>query len=88
MQSFEPTSKFLSKYLISAIDFRFDTSHFVTCGEKVQVWNTERTSPMQMFDWGSDTVNCVKFNPVETQLIACCSMDRGVFIYDMRAKTT
>lgn len=29
----------------------------------------------------------VKFNPVDTNLIACTSMDRGVYIYDIRGKT-
>jgi WD repeat and SOF domain-containing protein 1 len=83
----QPLSKFLSKYQITAIDHRFDQSHFVTSGEMVQIWNTERNSPMQQFDWGSDTVMTARFNPVETNLIACTSMDRGVFIYDIRGKT-
>lgn len=29
----------------------------------------------------------MRFNPVETNLIACTSMDRGVFLYDIRGKT-
>lgn len=29
----------------------------------------------------------MKFNPVETNLILCTSMDRGIYIYDIRGKT-
>ena len=43
---------------------------------------------MLSYAWGTDTVMTAKFNPAETNLIACTSMDRGVFIYDMRGKTT
>lgn len=81
-------SKFLSKHQITGIDHRFDNSQFVTSGEIVQIWNTERNSPMQQFEWGSDTTIVAKFNPAESNLIACTSMDRGIFIYDMRGRTT
>jgi DDB1- and CUL4-associated factor 13 len=36
---------------------------------------------------GIDTVTKVKFNNVETNLIACTSMDRGIYLYDIRGKT-
>jgi WD repeat and SOF domain-containing protein 1 len=58
----------------------------VTGGETVQLWNQERSSPFQKWDWGIDTVTKVKFNPVDSNLIACTSMDRGVYIYDIRGK--
>ncbi len=58
--------KLLSNHQITAIDFRFDTNHFVTAGERVQIWNTQRSFPMLTYQWGSDTVMTAKFNPAET----------------------
>jgi DDB1- and CUL4-associated factor 13 len=61
---------------------------FVTASDSaVQLWSPERSTPIQTHAdlWGSeDTVNVVRFNPAEPQLIASCSMDRGIGLHDLR----
>lgn len=83
----EPVNKFNSDYLLTSIDCNTEQPYFVTGGQMVQVWNQERSSPFLNCDWGIDTVSRVKFNPVDTNILVCTSMDRGVYIYDIRGKT-
>ena len=85
-QAIEPVNRFNSGNLLTSIDCSLQDPYFVTGGDTVQIWNQERSSPFQNCDWGIDTVSKVKFNPVDTNLIACTSMDRGVYIYDIRGK--
>jgi WD repeat and SOF domain-containing protein 1 len=48
---------------------------------------TLSSAPIQTFEWGVDTVLTVKFNPVETSVLASTAMDRSVILYDIRGKT-
>ena len=61
---------------------------FVTASDSaVQLWTPDRSTPIQTHDdlWGSaDTVNVVRFHPVEKNIIANCSMDRGIGLHDLR----
>lgn len=82
-----PTDKIPSKNTLQCLDCKFDEGVFATGGEVVQVWDQSRSVAVQTFEWGIDTVTKVKFNPVETDLIGCLSMDRGVYIYDIRGKS-
>ena len=34
--------------------------------------------------WGSETINTVKFNQTETSVLASCGSDRSVILYDIR----
>ena len=69
-------------------DHNYAEDCFVTAGSVVQVWNYERSSPLQTFEaWNVDTVNKVKFNPSETSLIASVSQDRSLCFYDLRGKS-
>jgi len=72
-----------------SIDHQWNSERqFVTASDSaVQLWTPERSAPIQTHSdlWGSaDTVNVVRFHPSETQLIANCSMDRGIGLHDLR----
>ncbi|KEG13367.1 WD40 repeat protein, predicted [Trypanosoma grayi] len=82
----EPLTEFLGEFPFSSIDHHFQKSLFVTSSDVVQVWDVNRTQPLQRFSWGDDTVSSCRFNKVETNLVACCMTDRGVFIYDTRTQ--
>ena len=41
---------------------------FATCGQQVDIWDEERTEPVRSFNWGVDSINSVKFNPVEVSV--------------------
>ena len=71
-----------------SIDHHWMDSRFATASdEAVQIWTPERSTALQSYSqlWGSeDTVTTVRFNPAETNLLACCSADRGIGLFDTR----
>jgi WD repeat and SOF domain-containing protein 1 len=71
-----------------SLDHHWTEQQFVTASDSaVQLWTPERSTPIQTHAnlWGStDSVNVVRFNPAEPQLIANCSMDRGIGLHDLR----
>ena len=71
-----------------SIDHHWMDVQFATASdESVQIWTPERSTPLQTHSnlWGSDdTVSTVRFNPAERSLLACCSADRGIGLFDTR----
>ncbi|KAH9601579.1 Sof1-like protein [Trypanosoma melophagium] len=82
----EPLTEYLGEFPFSSIDHHFQKPLFVTSSDVIHLWDVNRTLPLQRFSWGDDTVSCCSFNKVETNLVACCMSDRGVFIYDTRSQ--
>jgi len=39
-------------------------SDFATCGDVVTLWDAELRNPLNEYQWGVDSVHCVKFNQV------------------------
>jgi len=58
---------------------------FATSGVQVDIWDESRSEPKQSFQWGADSIHHVRFNPVETNILASCSSDRGITLYDLRS---
>ena len=83
----EPESTILCKGILSGIDHHQKESLFVTCGDKVEVWDESRSEPVASFSWNVDSVSHIKFNPVETNVIASCCSDRSIALYDIRQST-
>jgi len=57
-----------------SIDHHWSADMFATCGQQVDVWCEERTEPVRSFTWGVDSINSIKFNPIEvwlSQLVLC-----------------
>jgi WD repeat and SOF domain-containing protein 1 len=42
---------------------------------------------MHSFEWGADTINTVKFSPVEHNLLISTASDRNIILYDVRARS-
>ena len=83
-----PMNSFISKYTLNNLDHSYgNESVFASSGQVVQVWNYERSLPMQTFEWGADSVLKVRFNPSEVNLIASTGIDRSVVLYDLRGNT-
>ena len=83
----EPVSTILGKGVLMGIDHHRSEPIFVTCGDKVEVWDEGRSEPVSSFSWGVDSISHVKFNPVETNVIASCCSDRAIALYDIRQST-
>lgn len=77
----------IAKTMLTGITHHQNESTFATCGERVDLWDETRAEPVKTYTWGVDSVSCVKFNPVETNLLGSCASDRSIMIYDIRATT-
>uniref|UniRef100_G3NM76 DDB1- and CUL4-associated factor 13 n=1 Tax=Gasterosteus aculeatus aculeatus TaxID=481459 RepID=G3NM76_GASAC len=73
--------------VFTGLDHHQKDAVFATCGQQVDIWDEQRTSPIRSFTWGVDSFSAVRFNPVETELLASCASDRSVVLYDMREST-
>ncbi|KAL4616996.1 DDB1- and CUL4-associated factor 13 [Arapaima gigas] len=80
----EPLNMILGKTVYTGIDHHWKEGTFATCGQQVDIWDEERSSPIRTFTWGVDSVSCVRFNPIEAKLLASCASDRSIVLYDMR----
>lgn len=79
-----PINTIIGKNLYHGIDHSWKSNDFATCGEQVDIWNENRADPIRSFNWGVDTIHSIKFNPIETHLLASTASDRSIILYDMR----
>ncbi|KAM9805650.1 DDB1- and CUL4-associated factor 13 [Syngnathus typhle] len=80
----EPLSTILGKTVFTGIAPHQKDGVFATCGQQVDIWDEQRSTPIRSFTWGVDSFSSVHFNPVETELLASCASDRSIILYDMR----
>lgn len=87
-KNYLPQATYHSKAGVLNIDHSYSDDLFATSGAVVQIWNYERSSPIQSFEsWEVDTVTKLKFNPSETNLLASVSQDRSICFYDIRGRS-
>ncbi|OXU21653.1 hypothetical protein TSAR_004143 [Trichomalopsis sarcophagae] len=80
----EPTNTIISKTIITGITHHRTDPTFATCGEVCNLWEETRNEPIRTFKWGVDSLHDVKFNQVQTNLLAACASDRSIILYDTR----
>ena len=80
----EPVNTILGKSVYQGVDTHWSEDKFATCGEKVDIWDETRSEPIRSFSWGPDSINSLRFNPVEFNLLATVGSDRAVALYDIR----
>ncbi|PIA31210.1 hypothetical protein AQUCO_05100011v1 [Aquilegia coerulea] len=85
--SSEPLAIYVGKNAFWAVDHQWDGRHFATAGAQVDIWDHNRSEPINSFEWGKDTVTSVRFNPGEPDLLATSSSDRSITLYDLRLST-
>eukprot|EP01117_Protostelium_nocturnum_P009176 TRINITY_DN3284_c1_g1_i2.p1 TRINITY_DN3284_c1_g1~~TRINITY_DN3284_c1_g1_i2.p1 ORF type:complete len:388 (-),score=118.73 TRINITY_DN3284_c1_g1_i2:470-1633(-) len=56
-------------------------------GTVIQIWDVNSANPIQKFEWGNDSVTCVRWGKVQTNLVAATAMDRSICFFDTRADT-
>eukprot|EP00069_Balaena_mysticetus_P019257 bmy_00487T0 len=83
----EPLHTILGKTVYTGIDHHWKEAVFATCGQQVDIWDEQRSSPICSMTWGFDSISSVKFNPIETFLLGSCASDRNIVLYDMRQAT-
>ncbi|GFS34802.1 WD repeat and SOF domain-containing protein 1 [Actinidia rufa] len=53
-----------------AVDHQWNGDLFATAGAQVDIWDHNRSQPVNSFEWGKDTVISVRFNPGEPNVLA------------------
>ncbi|XP_078585308.1 DDB1- and CUL4-associated factor 13-like [Branchiostoma floridae x Branchiostoma japonicum] len=83
----EPVHTILGKNIFTGIDHHWKDTTFATCGQTVDIWDHARAEPLRSFSWGVDSLNCVRFNPIEKHYLASCAADRSIILYDTRGSS-
>lgn len=81
--------------VFTGLDHHRQEGLFATCGQQVDIWDEQRSSPIRSFTWGVDSFSSVNFNPVEVRqgwgngpcpvrdwkkaFLATCSENRQLF---------
>ncbi|ORY93318.1 WD40-repeat-containing domain protein [Syncephalastrum racemosum] len=80
----EPIQTYVGQYAFTGLTHHRDEPIFATAGNTVDVWDENRSEPVQQFEWGADSYQSVTFNPVETNILASSGTDRTITLYDLR----
>ncbi|KAG0173192.1 rRNA-processing protein sof1 [Apophysomyces sp. BC1034] len=80
----DPIETYLGKHAFNGLSHHRHDATFATAGSTVDVWDESRSEPIHEFEWGADSYQTVKFNQVETNILASCGSDRTVVLYDLR----
>ncbi|GAB1599686.1 DDB1- and CUL4-associated factor 13-like [Argonauta hians] len=80
----DPTNVILGNTLFHSIDHHWKDDIYATCGEQVDIWDESRAEPIRTYSWGVDSVQSLRFNPVEQHLLGATACDRSIILYDMR----
>lgn len=80
----EPVNTIIGKHMYISIDHHWREPKYATCGSQVDIWEESHADPLRSYTWGSDSIHSIKFNPVETYMLASCTQDRNIILYDLR----
>ncbi|XP_010927609.2 uncharacterized protein [Elaeis guineensis] len=80
----KPLAVYVWKHAFWAVDHQWDGNLFATAGAQVDIWDHDRSEPVNTFEWGKDTVISVRFNPGEPDVLATSASDRSITLYDLR----
>jgi DDB1- and CUL4-associated factor 13 len=84
----KPLRNWLSEYALTSVDHQRNANVFATAGAStIQCWSYERSEPIEEYSWGSATVSAVRFNPVQTNVLAATTSDCDIAFYDVRGST-
>lgn len=72
---------------LASISANYASPTFATASSAVQIWDENRTAPLQTLSLTVDTLHCVRYNPIDTHLLASAGSDRSITLYDVRANS-
>ncbi|XP_071966100.1 DDB1- and CUL4-associated factor 13-like [Antedon mediterranea] len=82
-----PINTIIGKSIFMSIDHHWKKPLFVTSGQQVDLWDINRAEPLKSFEWCTDSIHSVKFNPLEVSVFGSCTAERNIILYDIRANT-
>ncbi|KAJ2664899.1 Protein sof1 [Coemansia sp. RSA 1200] len=80
----ETVATYNGKHPFNGVDHHRNRPLFATCSSLVEVWDVDRSEPISSLSWGADTINTVRMNQTEVNVLASCGTDRSVILYDLR----
>lgn len=91
--NFQPITSWSSKTAFNSLSHHQNKPIFASSASSIQIWDLARgaissgseTSALQNLSWGAESINVVKFNPSETEVLVSAGSDRGVLLYDLRS---
>lgn len=85
-----PISSWLGTGAFTSLSHHRSKNAFAAASGVISIYDLERhTAAPEVLHWptSTDTITNVAFNNVETSILASCSTDRSVVIYDLRTST-
>ncbi|KAI9297177.1 WD40 repeat-like protein [Neoconidiobolus thromboides FSU 785] len=82
-----PLYTYQGKSAFTGVDHHISEPKFATSGSIINIWDINRSEPISTFEWGADTINTVKFNKTERNIVASCGTDRAITLYDIRSNS-
>nr|SVE75711.1 EOG090X04WU [Daphnia hispanica] len=79
-----PINTVLTSGMLTGISHHRSKPVMATCGEACNLWEHSRAQPIKTFQWGVDSLQSIKFNQIEENILAACGSDRSIILYDMR----
>lgn len=79
-----PLATYLGSEAFNSITHHRTEPTFATASSAIEIWDLTRDKPMSKLAFGIDTLNCVRFNMVETSILASAGHDRSLIFYDLR----
>jgi len=79
-----PMNTIIGKQMTMGMHHHYKKPIIATCGERLELYEESRPEPIATYKWGDDSIHSVKFNPVETDIMASTASDRSIILYDSR----
>ncbi|KAJ2356981.1 Protein sof1 [Coemansia sp. RSA 2611] len=83
----EAVATYSGKHAFAAVDHHRNRSMFATGSSLIEVWDVDRSEPVANLTWGADTINTVRMNQTEVNVLASSGTDRSVVLYDLRTSS-
>ncbi|CEH15598.1 Sof1-like rRNA processing protein (contains WD40 repeats) [Ceraceosorus bombacis] len=86
-------SSWTSPTALNSLSHHARDPRFVSASSAIQLWDITRgndsaereSGALRTMEWGAESINCVRFNMAETEVLASAGSDRGIVLYDLRS---
>jgi len=80
-----PINTIATESVYTGVDHQWHGELYATSGQGVDLWKADRNDPVRHYEWGSDSVYSVRWNPVENNIFIGTVADRSIMLYDARS---
>ncbi|KDN52007.1 WD40 repeat-like protein [Tilletiaria anomala UBC 951] len=91
-KAIQPLALYAGKAAFNSVSHHYGKQQFASASSVIQIWDLNRSGSsgtgqeaLNTITWGSETINVVKFNASERDVLASAGSDRSVVLYDLRA---